>query len=118
MNQIIFHLIHFKNLTFQEERERRVLKNTISKVFQSKNEKSTDIFQKDEAEEFLAQEIGLTKSMLLPAEGKEACSLVGFHRFALMIIGSKVCPKSNQEAWTWETVLSYLRSIRIELKIQ
>lgn len=102
----------------QYEKERRILKNSISKAFSNDGEACSDILQKEDAEKFLADEVGLAGPMLLPPEGRIVCSLVGFQRFALMMIGSKIQPKGGQKPWSWEKVLSFVRSIRDELKIE
>ena len=105
-------------IILKDEKERRILKNSILKAFSKNSDECKDILQKEVAEEFLAHEIGLSGPILLPPQARQICALVGFQRLALMIIGGKINPKSGQKPWSWEDVFLYVQSIRAELKME
>lgn len=101
-----------------EEKERRVFKNSLCKAFALNGEQRVDVLKQKEGEEFLAHEIGLSGHLTLPPQGKEICSLVGYQRFALMIVGSMISNRSKQKrSWSWTELLSYVHSVRCELNL-
>ena len=90
----------------------------IQKAFDSENRNSSEILKKDEAEEFLAQEIGLIGQESLSEEGKEVAKLVGYQRLALVIIGNMICPTNKLKASkSWVEVMSSVVLMRKELGI-
>ena len=74
-------------------------------------EQPSDIFELEDGEDFLAHEIGMAGRSFLPPEGKEVCDLVGYQRFALMLVGNMVHKKQK----SWSEILSYVQAVRNEL---
>ena len=102
----------------KEEKERRIFKTSLCKAFALNGEQRVDVLGHEEGEEFFAHEIGHSSHLTLPPQGKEICSLVGYQRFALMIIGNLISSNNKQKkSWTWTEVLSYVQSVRRELNL-
>jgi len=101
----------------KRDRERKVLTTSICKAFGLQGELRTDVFSKIEGEDFLSNEIGLTECQL-PQHGKEVAALVGYQKYALMIIGNMIAPmKSRNKGKTWSEVLTYIQSIIEEIGV-
>lgn len=83
-------------------------------------EQISDVLGQDEGEDFLAHEIGLSGRLFLPTEGKEVCRLVGYQRFALMIVGNMMTVKPTQykKSRTWKEILAYVHLVRNELSLE
>ena len=96
---------------YQEEKERRVFKSSLCKAFGLQNEKITDVFDSEEGRKFMADELDLEGSHLLPRTATTVCELVGHQKFCLMIIGSMIT-KGNK---SWDDVLSFVHSVRDEV---
>ena len=98
-----------------------MLKTAIGKALASTDANTcNDIFNKIDGEHFLSQEIGLEgegRDTMLPPIGKEVARLVGYQKFALMMVGNMISPpvKSKRKAMDWSQVLAFVQSIRNEM---
>ena len=106
------------SLYSKSEKERKVLMTCIRQAFGLEDGNPSDILEKDEAEEFLAHEIGLIGQESLSDEGKNVATLVGYQRLALVIIGNMICPTKKIKATkSWGEVITLVLSIRQQLGI-
>lgn len=102
----------------KNKKERRILKISICKAFGLHGELRTDVFNKIEGELFLSNELGLTECDVLTTQGKEVAALVGYQKYALMIIGNMISPlKSQKKGIEWDEVEAYIRSIVEEIAV-
>ena len=70
-------------------------------------------FDKQKGEDFLCTEIGLS---VLPPEGSEIAQLLGFDKFALIVIGDMISPtKKEKRKWSWKETIQYVMEIHSEL---
>ncbi len=91
------------------------LKKMICKAFGVGGEGQVNTFSASEGEEFLATELGLD-TVTIPKEAKEVAALVGYEKYALMIIGALACPVSRKkEAWSWSDIKNHVVRIREEI---
>jgi len=100
----------------KRQKDRRVLRKSISKGFGLGGEEVEDAFSKEDGEEFLAQEIGFMKAEELEDEGKEVAELVGYQKLALMMIGGMFAPiSSKKKKYTWAEIKAHVMEIRAEV---
>lgn len=99
----------------QRERERGVLKASICKAFELQGETRRDVFDKTEGEFFLYNELGLTEPEVLPPEGKEVAALVGYQKYALMVIGKMISRNIDMK---WNGILLHVKSIIEEITVE
>jgi hypothetical protein len=91
------------------------LKKKICKALGVGGEGQVNTFSVSEGEEFLATELGLD-AIMIPKEAKEVAALVGYEKYALMIIGALACPVSRKkEAWSWSDIKTHVLRIREEI---
>lgn len=87
----------------------------MCKAFGVGGEQQVNTFSVSEGEEFLATELGLD-IIMIPKEAKEVAALVGYEKYALMIIGALACPVSRKkEAWSWSDIKNHVLRIREEI---
>lgn len=95
---------------------RRVLGSSLCKAFGLKGEEVADVFDSNEGEDFMAHEIGLAGRHVLPGAAIEICALVGYQRFAMIIIGSFVTKQNkNMPRKSWDEAIDFVKSAREEL---
>jgi hypothetical protein len=95
---------------------RRVLLSSLCKAFGLKGEEVSDVFDPVEGKDFMAHEIGLAGGDLLPDIAIKTCALVGYQKFAMMIVGSLITNQNkSMPKMSWEEVLDFVDSARGEL---
>ena len=100
----------------QEERMRKVLLSSLHKAFGLKGEDVSDVFDThEEGEDFMAHEIGLETRHCLPQVALDICRLVGYQRFAMMIICSFLTKKKQKVKKSWEEAFEFVKSARAEI---
>ena len=93
-----------------------MFRQSLCKAFGLHGEERSDVFDKAGGEEFLAREIGLEQGSNLPPVATEVVELVGYQKFALMMIGGMVAPLGKKKrSWSWDEVRSYVFELRAEL---
>lgn len=98
------------------EKERRLFKQSICKAFGLQGESQAEVLDRESGNEYLAQEIGLEHGSDLPTIGLDVAKLVGYHKFALMMVGGMIAPaRKTKHHWSWEEVADFVRATRSEL---
>ena len=93
------------------------MKKSLSKALGVNGFEVTDVFSKEDGEEFLAQELGFMKVEELPTEGAGVAELCGYQKVALMLVAGMVAPVSKKKRkWSWSEVGEYLKGCRTEVE--
>ena len=92
------------------------MKNSICKAFSLCGYTLSDVLSEEEGIEFLAHEVGLEKKEHLCIQGRQVAALVGYQKFALMLIGGMISPvRKSKKPWTWNRVTKYVETIITEI---
>ncbi len=100
----------------KDERVKRVLSSSLCKAFGLQGEEVSEVFDAYDGEDFMAHEVGLAGRKDLPVPAKKLCSLVGYQRFAMMIVGSIVTTQNEGSPQkSWEDAIEFVEAARNEL---